>query len=706
MCQTCQPSWLADAYGSEAAQLLKVITGNVKCIEELIEASVEKFYQNLKKNEAAMKILSLISIEAFQHLKEKQIDHLKFILNPTLSSADHYAKSIKIGQRHFNVGLPIQLLVESMVLYIDVTKKLSRNCHHENKIENIIRRRFQFELIIQMEAYTSIFSKRFDVFNMLTTPNNKYTFENYIEYALSVLLDSFNQEVTGISIVEVKKGKLCYLHCNGNVPFGYQANGQPNHGELHFNEVEENWYEEKSFVKNSYDEIHHLPCFIKEELIKNEIQSFGFFLIRNLQFSPTAYLFVCSKFAGYFSLRSRRHYWGQIANLIGHLSDLFSNTQIARQTHGSKGLHFRKLLRQEKVEMHYQPIIDLNTGRTVKVEALARLVDGDRIVNPGLFLPSFGANHLKDLFEIGINKIQNDFPLIKKIQQDIVCSINLPPEAISDKQWLKHLPYYLENSKISPESINLEILESILHDDNTVISSLFSLQEAGYKILLDDVGAGESSLLRLVKLPACGIKIDRGFVQSAQNFDSLDLILSLRIIALQRGLEFVIEGVENFNMLDMFSSLGGIKPMVQGYYFSKPLNILDLVSWLQANSIVNNFKSIPESLYGWYARHIERLITISNSLHTSADLISVEAIQNAQRCPLHQHIYEIGGNKLLEDAHIEWHHNYARWAQMIQSGINIGTLSSDIEKSKKKLRTIIKNIINDSNNMHENVSNY
>ena len=122
----------------------------------------------------------------------------------------------------------------------------------------------------------------------------------------------------------------------------------------------------------------------------------------------------------------------------------------------------------------------------------------------------------------------------------------------------------------TPQRISLEILESALSDDKQIKTALHTLKEAGYSILLDDVGAGESSLLRLATLPVTGIKIDQSFVRSLQhNFEYLDFILTLRSLAAQRGLKCIAEGVETLAQLDFLR--GHDCDEVQGFLLGRPM---------------------------------------------------------------------------------------------------------------------------------------
>ena len=98
---------------------------------------------------------------------------------------------------------------------------------------------------------------------------------------------------------------------------------------------------------------------------------------------------------------------------------------------------------------------------------------------------------------------------------------------------------------------------------------------------------------------------------------------------------------------------------------------------------------MPKTLYGWYSRHIERLFVLRNALYSIPDVINIERLQDANLCPLHNIILDIGGDNGMIEEHIEWHKSYADWSSMIKTGLGMNKLWIEMEKSKQKLKDII-----------------
>lgn len=674
------PYYLRSAYDDEAADIL----AHLSSTSQLLDESVERFYQVLTSIPAATVILINLTADEFNHLKVAQAHYLKTILSPSLTAKQHREMAIKAGLRHSHVGLSAEVLTEAFGLYKDIIYGLVTVCSNcPERLREIVTQRFQYDMITQIEVYAWIQKHRFDTYQRIEALEHTPNPLDFVQQSLEIVIDAFKDDVLGIGFGAVRNGNFRYLLAKGVLPFTDPGSLKPDYKSIVIPEIQQAWFDETALLINSFNndntsEPLRLAC---QDL---NIRSLGVFIMHDLHNAPKGCLLLSNRYPGYFTDERTQHYWQQIANLMGSGLDVMERSGERRKHRLADGLHFRQLLLQQKVEMYYQPIIDPVSGRTVKVEALARLKDNDRIIAPGLFLSAFGSSQLRDLFDVGLLQI------IDQVQHPALppCSINVPPEAMSDIAWLKRLPTHLATLGATPQRISLEILESALTDDKQVKSALHTLKEAGYSILLDDVGAGESSLLRLATLPVSGIKIDQSFVRSLQhNFEYLDFILFLRSLAAQRGLKCIAEGVETDAIVDTLGSVNGLQ--FQGYALARPMPALALKTWMSRDAEAKPLGPFPRSLYGWYCRHVDRFINIRNGLDVISDLISIEFLQDADRCPLHGIIYKIGGDKQIEDAHRQWHANYARFTQMVQNGTRPAELWQAMETCKLELRSLV-----------------
>ena len=135
----------------------------------------------------------------------------------------------------------------------------------------------------------------------------------------------------------------------------------------------------------------------------------------------------------------------------------------------------------------------------------------------------------------------------------------------------------LDRHGLPPSALELEITENIiLRHDETMLTPLVQLRELGVGIAFDDFGTGFASLSMLKRFPLTRIKIDRSFIRDICN-DAVDFTIVSTLVALTQnlGLESVAEGVETSEQLALVRACGC--HVVQGYFFSKPLPLADLV---------------------------------------------------------------------------------------------------------------------------------
>lgn len=673
------PAWIQTAYGTEAAAVL----GQISYLAEQIDKSVGRFYEKLMEIPPARVVLDNLSKAEFKHLREAQGRYLVGILSPDITPKQHRKIAVKAGFRHFYVGLTQEVLAESMVLYTDIATTLVAGLSEPKKSKEIITSRLQYDLMSQISAYAQVYRERLTFHEFVARRGHTDQPLDFVKTTLETIISSFHFDIAGIALGGIKNGTYRHQFAMGRVPFQAEDSVNQQNPTIKAPEFQQAWFDEQPMIVNSLHKDTLLPWDFKEECVALGVKSVGLFLMHDLQGAPKGCLLVCGNYPGYFLNENTLHFWQQNADMIGIDLDHMERSRAQRRHRLEDGLHFRQLLAQKMVEMHYQPIVDPKTGCTVKVEALARLNDGGKIVPPGVFLTAFGTNQLRDLFDIGLSLIIDDLSGLS-----LNCSINLPPEAMTDIDWLRSLPDHLKKMGATPNRISLEILESAMVDNSDVQEALSNLKEAGYSILLDDVGAGESSLLRLTTLPVTGIKIDQSFVRSLQySFDNLDLILSLRSIATLRGLECVVEGVETENIIDTIGGLNGI--VLQGYAFAKPMKATALGDWINRDAEGIPLGPFPKSLYGWYSYHIENSLNLRSSLNTVVGDMSVGYLKDAEKCPLHGILQRIGSDEELEQAHREWHTLYGRFASMIKSGSSMKELWQAMEDNKLELRALV-----------------
>ncbi|WP_439536838.1 bifunctional diguanylate cyclase/phosphodiesterase [Methyloversatilis sp.] len=231
--------------------------------------------------------------------------------------------------------------------------------------------------------------------------------------------------------------------------------------------------------------------------------------------------------------------------------------------------------------LHYQPQIEVASGRLVGVEALVRWQHPERgLVPPNSFIPIAEESDL--IIKLGEWILQEAcWQLSRWKDQGLMLrvSVNLSARQLRSKNLLYQVEDTLNRHGLRPGELELEITESVAMDNpEATLRMLGQLRELGVELAIDDFGTGYSSLSHLKLMPLQRLKIDRSFVKDIES-DPDDAAICAATISLAQnlGLSVVAEGVETDAQLAFLDNLGC--ECVQGYLFSKPLPAAELEAW-------------------------------------------------------------------------------------------------------------------------------
>ncbi|PPC94307.1 MAG: GGDEF domain-containing protein [Methylotenera sp.] len=240
----------------------------------------------------------------------------------------------------------------------------------------------------------------------------------------------------------------------------------------------------------------------------------------------------------------------------------------------------RRALQNDEFLLHYQPQINLQTGKTIGVEALLRWNRHHReMIAPDRFIGI--AEDSGIIIDIGQWVMLTAFSAAVKwntgLEAPITVAINLSSRQFIHNDLLSTIKLALEQTKCNPRWITLEITESLLlHDSDKIRKILKSLDKMGFRISLDDFGTGYSALSYLNKFPVSEIKIDKSFVQGiVDNPDHGLVIQAIILMAKSLGKDLVAEGVETVEQSEFLLKLGC--QTVQGFLYSKPKPFNEIV---------------------------------------------------------------------------------------------------------------------------------
>jgi EAL domain-containing protein (putative c-di-GMP-specific phosphodiesterase class I) len=227
------------------------------------------------------------------------------------------------------------------------------------------------------------------------------------------------------------------------------------------------------------------------------------------------------------------------------------------------------------LSVHYQPIVDLVSGRLIGVEALARWNCPDRsISSPDSFIPVAEETGLiiplgEKLLRLACSQFQH---WQTRWRSDLVLSLNLSVQQLSSHGLVPMIRSVLYETGLSPALLQLEITETALMQDvEHARLILRELAEIGIKLCIDDFGTGYSSLAYLKTLPIHKLKIDQSFVRDvvADKDDAIIIIATIGM-AHNLGLKVTSEGVETIEQMSFLKRHGCDEG--QGFYFSRALD--------------------------------------------------------------------------------------------------------------------------------------
>lgn len=233
----------------------------------------------------------------------------------------------------------------------------------------------------------------------------------------------------------------------------------------------------------------------------------------------------------------------------------------------------RNAIEQQEFLLHYQPKVELKTGKVVGLEALIRWVGADgKLIPPGLFIPL--------LEETGMIVDVGKWVMDTAAQQHADWSarglnppriaVNVSPLQLSQSDFLQSVGAVLAKFPLANSGLDLEITESVLMEDlkgNT--DKLRQAREAGLGVAIDDFGTGYSSLGYISRLPIDALKIDRTFVmRMADEPQEVSIVTTIISLAHALDLEVVAEGVENAQQAQLLRLLSC--DQIQGYFVARP----------------------------------------------------------------------------------------------------------------------------------------
>lgn len=249
---------------------------------------------------------------------------------------------------------------------------------------------------------------------------------------------------------------------------------------------------------------------------------------------------------------------------------------------------FRKAIDNNEIHLYYQPIVDLKNGSVAGFECLVRWIHPEiGMISPAQFIPI--AEETDFINVLGFHILEQACEQIRiwhyNHDKPFFVSINLSARQIGNPKEVDRIASFIRAAKLPPHTLKIECTETALMKESPHIEEFFlALKSLGVELCIDDFGTGYSALEYIHRYPFDVLKIDRQFISSmTENEKDLRLVSGIASLAKSLGLKIVAEGVEREEEAQKLSSMD--VEYVQGYYFAKPLNVIEATSLIVSKKV-------------------------------------------------------------------------------------------------------------------------
>ena len=259
-----------------------------------------------------------------------------------------------------------------------------------------------------------------------------------------------------------------------------------------------------------------------------------------------------------------------------------------------RGFHYQQMvedylptaIREDKFTVHYQPVYSIREGQYISLEALSRLQHPQLgYISPEVFIAV--AERANCMTQIGLLQMHRICAFIRENKEKLHgirnIKVNLSPSELLNVQYCHQMIRVIRESGVDPSFIHIEVTESLATEyEEALYKMVGEFLQAGIGLCMDDFGSGYANLNAVLQLPFSIIKMDRSMLTDiCKNERNCILLEGIVRVCRSLGYQTVAEGVETKEELDKVTQLG--VDMIQGFYFSRPLDGGKLLELLKEN---------------------------------------------------------------------------------------------------------------------------
>jgi len=263
------------------------------------------------------------------------------------------------------------------------------------------------------------------------------------------------------------------------------------------------------------------------------------------------------------------------ALLGGMLGGLLSQLYRTRQGLAAQLL---EAIRDGRLSVVYQPIVDLDTGMIVEAEALVRWSEAQGgAIGPDVFVRiAEERGFVGEITRFVVRRVLDEMGGVMRRRRDFRVSVNVAAQDLADPDFVPMLKNQLTRADVQPETLGIEITESFTARHQVARDTIARLRRLGHHVAIDDFGTGYSSLAYLHDLAADTIKIDKVFTQAiGTEAITVSILPQILSIAAKLDLNVTVEGIETDEQARYFVG-APMRVRAQGWLFGHPVSSVAL----------------------------------------------------------------------------------------------------------------------------------
>ena len=573
-----------DPFGELAQRLLGAVHGPLEAVEQEF---VRDFYAELVRHDDTAAVLAGLAPGERARLQDLQAAHLRFLLEPHTTPSAIAARARHLGRVHALTGVGAPALTRATDLYRDLLERRVDSLPLATLDRFQALRAADARLKLDLHGQLDSMQQTIDAYSAYAAralPPSGGSWASLVQSELDALgalpgvraCQLARPRDNGFFAIEFDSGEAAEAMARVAMTYGLTPQldaRQPTGQGL----IPMAWHSEEIQFSGAYSEDPRTRIW-HDAMHEHGVRSMVAIPVPG-SYGPEFVLVIEGAYPNQFSNRWMRDLCASLQNRWIQVVRINQPGAAAPLT-TTQATAYRQLFHSGALCMDMQPVIDLGSGRLVKLEALDRLRAADgRIVAPGAFLPSLRDADLDSLFRQGLRISLQWLRRWRSQGLDVDLSLNLAPSTLVHPDCARWVAEALREHHTEPTQLILELLENQEFAEERRDEAINALRRVGVRLAIDDLGSGYSSLKRLASLNFDVIKADQSLIRDIAGDPVKTLSLVRTIVQIGRDFdrEVVVEGLESAPIIEAVMRLGASQG--QGYGLARPMPPEAVLPW-------------------------------------------------------------------------------------------------------------------------------